>query len=149
MRKLVVVLAAVVLGAGCSHIPGLGKAQASPSASSSAAAAVDSPIPTPAGFPTDVPVYPKARLTAGASFTSPGQATWGMEWETTDGAGVVRAYYEKQFSTGDWTLQVTNTSDLVLAGTIGRKSNPNEKGTLAVNNDNAVTVIALSLLVPG
>lgn len=149
MRRLVVVLAVVVLGAGCSHIPGLGKAQASPSASSSAVAALDSPIPTPAGFPTDVPVYPKAKLTAGASFTSAGEATWGMEWQTTDPAATVQAYYAKQLDEGDWTLKPTPVAGTAFAATFARKSNPRDTGTIAVNADAGVTVIALSLLSSG
>ncbi|HKC19908.1 MAG TPA: hypothetical protein VKE27_09785, partial [Candidatus Dormibacteraeota bacterium] len=94
MRVLMAALAVVILGTACSHIPGMGsKAAASPSAAASATTANGSPlakasgtldgeVPMPDGFPTDVPIYPKARLTAGASFTSTGQVTWGMEWET-------------------------------------------------------------------
>ena len=149
MRKLVVVLAAVVLGAGCSHIPGLGKAQASPAASSSAAAALDSPIPTPAGFPTDVPVYPGARLTAGASFTSTGQVAWGMEWETTDSASSVWSFYRKEFATGDWTLSVTSGENGLSVANVARRSSTSVKGVLAVYSDTAVTMVTLSLSAPG
>ena len=104
----------------------------------------------PAGFPADLPVYPKARLTAGASFTSTGQVAWGMEWETTDDASRVHAYYAKQLSQGDWTLTVTNqTSGAAYAAVFARKSNPRDKGTLAINSASGVTAIALSFLSSG
>ena len=104
----------------------------------------------PAGFPADLPVYPKARLTAGASFTSTGQVAWGMEWETTDGPSMVQAYYAKQLSQGDWTLTVNNQANgAAFAAVFARRSNSHDKGTLAINSDSGVTTIALSLLSSG
>lgn len=103
----------------------------------------------PAGFPADVPVYKHARLTAGASFTSSGQVAWGMEWETTDAFAKVQAYYQTKFSEGDWTLKVASSStDTAWSGTISRQSNSHVTGTIAVNNDQTVTRILLSLLSP-
>jgi hypothetical protein len=159
MRVFLGALAAVLLLAGCSHLPGMGsKAAATPSAPAGptgsplakASGRLDAEVPMPAGFPADLPVYPKARLTAGASFTSTGQVAWGMEWETTDDAAKVQAYYVKQLSEGDWTLTANNqTNGAVYAAKFARKSNSHETGTLAINADSGVTTIALSLLSSG
>jgi hypothetical protein len=159
MRVLPGALAALLLVTGCSHLPGMGsKAAATPSASASptgsplakASGQLDAEVPMPAGFPPDVPVYPKARLTAGASFTSTGEVAWGMEWETTDGSSKVQAYYAKQLNQGDWTLTVNNqTNGAAYAATFARKSNSHETGTLAINSDSGVTTIALSFLSSG
>jgi hypothetical protein len=156
MRVFVVALAAVLLVTSCSNIPGVGStAAATPSTSAGptgsplarASGQLDAEVPMPAGFPADLPVYPKARLTAGASFTSTGQLAWGMEWETTDDPAKVQAYYAKQLSQGDWTLTVNNqTNGAAYAATFARKSNSHDKGTLAINSDSGVTTIALSLL---
>jgi hypothetical protein len=54
---------------------------------------LDVAVPTPAAFPADVPVYPGARLTAGASFSANGVTTWGLEWETFDPVDKVKAFY--------------------------------------------------------
>ena len=159
MRVFLFALAAVLLASGCSQLPGMGsKAAATPSASAGptgsplakASGQLDAEVPMPAGFPADLPIYPKARLTAGASFTSTGQVAWGMEWETTDDPGKVQAYYAKQLSQGDWTLAVSSqTNGAVYAATFARKSNSRETGTLAINSDAGVTTIALSLLSSG
>jgi hypothetical protein len=156
MRVFLAALAALLVLTGCSHIPGMGSnagatasASASPTGSPLAKASgqLDAEVPMPAGFPADVPVYPKARLTAGASFTSSGQVAWGMEWETTDSPSKVQAYYAKELTQGDWTLTVsTQTNGAAYAATFGRKSNTHETGTLAINSDSGVTTIALSLL---
>ena len=157
MRVLIAGLAVLLLGTGCSHLPGMGHASTSAAASASAkptgsplakaSGTLDAEVPMPLGFPTDVPVYPKARLTAGASFTSPGQVTWGMEWETTDDPNKVKAFYAKQLALGDWALTVSSAgSGPIFAGTFARKSNSHETGTIAVNADQGVTMIDLSFL---
>jgi hypothetical protein len=158
MRAFLGALATLLLLTGCSHLPGMGSATATASASASptgsplakASGRLDAEVPLPAGFPADIPVYPKARLTAGASFTSTGEVAWGMEWETTDDPGKVQAYYAKQLSQGDWTLTVNNQPNgAVYAAAFARKSNSHDKGTLAINSDAGVTTIALSLLSSG
>ncbi len=102
----------------------------------------------PPGFPPDVPIYSKARLTDEASFTSSGQVAWGMEWETLDPAAKVQAYYGKQLNQGDWTLSVSSNTNGAFAGTISRKSNSHVTGTLAITNDAGLTKILLSLVSP-
>ena len=153
-RLLVPAIAVLLLATACSHIPGIGgKAAASPSASGSpggtplakASGGLDAQVPMPHSFPSDVPVYAKARLTAGASFTSTGQVAWGMEWETLDAAAKVRAFYVKQFSQGDWTLNPSNSTAGSFAAIIARKSNSHDTGTLAINTDGGLTKILLSL----
>lgn len=104
----------------------------------------------PAGFPADVPVYPRARLTAGVSFTSTGQVAWGMEWETTDDTSKVQAYYTRQLSQGDWALTANNQANgTAYAATFARKSNSHQMGTLAIRSESGVTTIALSFLSSG
>lgn len=146
MKVVVVALAGLLFAAGCSQIPGL--SGASPSASGSPPIQLDDGVPTPAAFPTDIPVYPRARLTAAAAFNSAGQVTWGMEWQTTDDPAKVQALYLKQLNQGDWKLTVSNApSGVVFAGTFARKSNPHNAGTIAVKTEQqGVTVIALSFL---
>jgi hypothetical protein len=156
MRVLFGALAALLLVTGCSHLPGMGsKAAATPSASAGpsgsplakASGTLDAEVPMPPGFPTDVPVYPKARLTAGASFSSTGQVTWGMEWETTDDPNKVKQFYFTQLNQSDWALTVNHApSGPTFAGTFARKSNSHETGMIAVNADQGVTMIDLSFL---
>jgi hypothetical protein len=159
---LLLACSALVLLSGCSHIPGsshipgMGKAVASPSATASKATgpklakangSLDAQVAMPSDFPTDMPVYPGARLTAGASFISAGELTWGVEWESADAAGKVVAYYLNQFNKGgDWMFSTTNSGNGFLDGTITRKTDPLVKGTLAVTDDQTVTMISLSLV---
>jgi len=149
-RLPVGVLTAVVLGTGCSQLPGIGGNPASPATAASPLPTLDAPIPTPAGFPAEVPIYPRSRLTAGASFASGGLVTWGMEWETTDDAGKVTAFFSKQLGAGGWTLTPSSQSNgAVFAGSFSRNGNPGEKGTLAIASQSGVTTIALSLVTSG
>lgn len=148
MKVPVLALTGLLIAAGCSQIPGF--SGASPSAQASPPVQLDEGVPTPVAFPPDVPVYPGARLTAAAAFNSAGQVTWGMEWETTDAAAKVQAYYQKQLNQGDWKLTVANApSGTAFAGTFARKSNSRESGTIAINAADGVTLIALSFLSSG
>jgi hypothetical protein len=159
MRAYLVALAGVLLVTGCSSIPGIGSnaattpsAPAAPAGSPLAAASghLDAEVTMPAGFPADVPVYPRARLTAGVSFTSTGQVAWGMEWETTDDTSKVQAYYTRQLSQGDWALTANNQANgTAYAATFARKSNSRQMGTLAIRSESGVTTIALSFLSSG
>ena len=62
---------------------------------------MDPEVPMPPGFPSDVPIYTGARLTAAAPFTSNQQTAFGMEWETLDRIDKVQAFYKTKFSAGD------------------------------------------------
>jgi len=102
----------------------------------------------PAGFPGDLPIYPKARLTAAAGFPSSGPTSWGMEWETLDGVDKVRLFYADKLNQGDWTISFTNSPTGTFAATFTRKSNSQVKGTLASNGSSGVTKILMSLVGP-
>ena len=69
----------------------------------------------PPGFPSDFPVYPRARLTAAASFSSTGQVAWGLEWQSLDATSKVQALYPKQFNAGDWALESTSNPEYARA----------------------------------
>lgn len=145
MKVLVLALLGLLLAGACSQIPGF--TAASPSASASPPVQLDDAVPTPAAFPADLPVYPRARLTAAAAFNSAGQVTWGIEWETTDAATKVQAYYQNQLNQGDWKLAAGNApSGTAFAGTFARKSNSHDAGTIAINANAGVTLIALSFV---
>ena len=103
----------------------------------------------PPGFPSDFPIYPHARLTAAASFSSTGQVAWGMEWQTVDAQGSVQAFYTKQLSQADWTMSVTSTANGDFAATFSRKSDSHVTGTLAANRDANTTKILVSLVSTG
>ena len=153
MRSAIAVAGLSLLLAACS-LPG-SKAQASPPPTSPVASALalpsgglDAQVPMPPGFPTGVPVYPAARLTAGASFTSTGEITWGMEWETRDGLQKVHDYYAGKLASGDWTITFTASSATVFTATFSSKGSPQLKGVLGADASSGVTKISMSLVSP-
>jgi hypothetical protein len=151
-RSAVGVSFAVILlaGSACRSLGGAaaGSPSPSPSAKATAQAApskLDAAVPTPGGFPTDVPVYPGAQLTAGASFAANGQTTWGMEWETLDTVDKVQAFYTSKLSQGDWTVQFTGSANGQFSSTFSRKSNSKFAGILGADGSSGVTKISMSL----
>jgi hypothetical protein len=110
-----------------------------------ASSRLDAAVPTPAAFPTDVPVYPGARLTAGATFAANGQTTWGMEWETLDTVDKVQAFYQSKLSQGDWTIQFSGSANGQFSATFSRKSNSKSAGILGADGSSGVTKISMSL----
>ena len=153
MRALIAVGGCTVLMTiGCS-LPGT-KAQTTPSSSPVPSALalpsgqLDAQVPMPPGFPSGVPVYPGARLTAGASFTSTGEVTWGMEWETLDSLQKVHDFYAGKLASGDWTITFTASSGTVFAATFASKSNSELKGVLGADGTSGVTKISMSLISP-
>ena len=109
---------------------------------------LDAQVPVPTGFPGDVPVYTKARLTAGAAFRSTGQISWGMEWQTLDTVDQVRAFYAQRLSQGDWNIAFATAPSGTFTATFKRKSNAQVEGTLSSNRANGVTKISMSLASP-
>ena len=99
----------------------------------------------PADFPTDVPVYSGARLTAAAKFSS-GQTTWGMEWETTDTVERVHTFYADKLSQGDWIIQFSGATATSFQAVFSRKSNSKSTGFLGADGSSGVTRISLSLV---
>ena len=149
-------LLAWFVAAGCSTHPSptaaSGARAESPAARplAPASGAFDAEAAMPPGFPSDFPIYPHARLTAGASFASNGQVAWGMEWETLDAETKVKSFYAKQLNQGDWSMSITADSDQAFTGKFTRKSDSRADGTIASNMDSApVTKILVSLVYPG
>lgn len=152
MSKAAVAALGLVLLTGCS---GLGGSAAATSPSSSTTASppahgrLDPAAPTPPGFPADVPTYPGARLTAGANFTSSGQNTFGMEWETLDGLDKVHTFYAAKLNQGDWIISFTGATATNFTAVFSRKSNSKETGIVGADSVSGVTRISLSLVLPG
>jgi hypothetical protein len=109
---------------------------------------LDAEVAVPSGFPGDVPVYTKARLTQGATFKSSGQVSWGLEWQTLDSVAKVQAFYADKLNQGDWTITFTNKATGSFSATFARKSNPNVQGTLGAGTGSGITRISMTLVSP-
>ncbi|HKV88245.1 MAG TPA: hypothetical protein VJT78_09640 [Candidatus Dormibacteraeota bacterium] len=152
--RLSLCLLILLLGAGvaCGSSGG-GQAAASPSASAVVSTnphdKLAAPAATPAGFPGDVPVYPGARLTAGAAFSGGGQTTFGMEWETLDSVDKVHTFYATKLNQGDWTISFSGTTASSFNAVFSRKSNSKVVGTIGADGSSGVSKISLSLVSSG
>jgi hypothetical protein len=140
----------ILVAASACQIPGTSTGSNSRAASSARvtpppAGPLDAAVPTPAAFPADVPVYPGARLTAGAAFSANGVTTWGMEWETLDSVDKVKAFYTSKLGQGDWTIQFSGGANGTFSATFSRKSNSKFAGILGADGSSGVTKIAMSL----
>ena len=109
---------------------------------------LDAEVAVPSGFPGDVPVYTKARLTAGAAFKSSGQVSWGMEWQTLDSVARVQVFYADKLNHGDWSITFTNKATSNFSATFARKSNSSVQGTLAGGTGSGITRISMTLVAP-
>lgn len=143
-------LMGILVGASACRVPG--SSSAGPASGARQASVTPSPVgpldaavPTPAAFPADVPVYPGARLTAGAAFSANGVTTWGMEWETLDSVDKVKAFYTDKLGQGDWTIQLSSGANGTFAATFSRKSNSKFAGILGADGSSGVTKISMSL----
>ena len=132
--------------AGPASQPPAGTAEPSPLARPSGQ--LDAQVAMPVGFPDDVPVYTKARLTEGARFSSNGQVSWGMEWQTLDSVGKVQAFYADKMNQGDWTITFTNKATSAFSASFARKSNSSVQGTLGAGTGSGITRISLTLSAP-
>lgn len=121
---------------------------ASPAKSPVTGDRLDPEATPPPGFPADVPVYPGARLTSAASFTSTGQVAWGMEWQTLDPIDKVQAFYRTKFSQGDWQITFNGSANQAFSASYSRKSNPKVGGLLGADGSSGITRITLSLSAP-
>jgi hypothetical protein len=149
------VLVGSLVGASACRLPGSSTGstasssrQASSKATPSPVGPLDAAVPTPAGFPADVPVYTGARLTAGAAFSANGVTTWGMEWETLDSVDKVKAFYTSKLGQGDWTIQFSGAANGTFSATFSRKSNSKFAGILGADGSSGVTKISMSLAGP-
>jgi hypothetical protein len=140
----------ILAGTSACRLPG--SSAGSPATSARQASVTPSPVgpldaavPTPAAFPADVPVYPGARLTAGAAFSANGVTTWGMEWETLESVDKVKAFYTSKLGQGDWTIQFSGGANGTFSATFSRKSNSKFAGIVGVDGSSGITKISMSL----
>ena len=143
---LFVLVAACAGSTATSTASPVGTAEPSPVAKRSGQ--LDAQVPMPTGFPGDVPVYTKARLTAGAAFRSDGQVSWGMEWQTLDTVEQVRVFYAQRLSQGDWSITFGTAPSGTFTATFTRRSNAQVQGILSSSRANGVTKISMSLAAP-
>src|SRR5712692_5546972 len=148
---LATVCAVALLGAGCACAIG-GSSSSPPQQSAFTPFPPATPTPKldpvvamPAAFPSDVPIYPGARLTSQANFTSGGQSTWGMEWETFDAVEKVTAFYTARLNQGDWNLTFSGGTSGAFTAIFTRRSNPKVNGILGVDGSSGVTKVSLAL----
>jgi hypothetical protein len=144
-----IVTLALVLGSACgaSTSSSSTTSNSSPKVSGSSAGGgtLDPQVSMPSGFPSDVPIYPGARLTSAGSFTSNGTTTWGMEWETLDSVDKVQAFYTAKLALGDWTLSFSGSTNGAFSAIFNRKSSSNVGGILGVDGSTGITKISLAL----
>jgi hypothetical protein len=120
--------------------PACGATTTSSTTSTPSAAAA---VAMPSGFPSDFPVYPGSRLTHASQVTTNGQTSWGMEWETLDGAAAVQTFYTRKLNQGDWTLPYSSLENGAYSAIFTRKSNSKDAGLLTVEIESNVTHIRL------
>jgi len=146
---LVLVMVAACGGANTANATTKASSSRSTSASPPPAGRLDAAVIMPNGFPSDFPVYPRARLTAARQVLANGQATWGVVWETLDGVDQVQAFYLRKFNESDWTVTYDGSTGGTFSAIVSRKSNQKDAGILTVESEANVTHIALALGVPG
>lgn len=106
---------------------------------------LDPQVAMPSGFPSDVPIYPGARLTSQNNFSSNGTTTWGMEWETAGGVDKVQAFYTAKLNSGDWTLSFSGNNNGLFTAVFNRKSDSKVAGILGLDGSAGFTKISLAL----
>lgn len=99
----------------------------------------------PAGFPSDFPTYPGARLTVAGEFTSSGSTSWGMEWQTLDGLAKVQAFFIDKLNSSGWTLLNHSSTPGSFLATFRSTSHSLETGSLGVQVTSGVTKTVLQL----
>lgn len=104
---------------------------------------LDPAVATPNGFPSDFPVYPGSRLIHASHVITNAQTSWGMEWETVDGAAAVQTFYMSKLNQGDWTLPYSSSDNGAYSAIFTRKSNSKDAGLLTVEIESNVTHIRL------
>lgn len=147
MKTGLLAILVVVVSAACTHFGGSAATSPSPSPSAptlaKASGPLDAQVAMPQGFPSDIPIYPNARLTAGASFDSGGVISWGMEWETLDSVGKVHDFYATKLAQGDWSISFTASGSTAFSATFQRKSDSSAKGVIGADGSSGVTKISL------
>jgi hypothetical protein len=101
---------------------------------------LDPPASMPSGFPSDVPIYPGARLTGAVKAT-----IWIMQWETIDDSAKVQAFYSAKLNQGDWVIRNSQSTTGGWSASFSRKTDTTVSGTLALSGKTGITKIVLSL----
>ncbi len=96
----------------------------------------------PAGFPSDFPIYPGAKLTG--SWTAKGEKGEGISlvWETTDDVLKVSDYYKTQLASLGW--KVTTTFDSSSSSTFSFEKD-SKSGFMGITKSDSKTTISLTL----
>jgi hypothetical protein len=150
VRPLFVMAAVTLLivVSGCSR--GTSTSNASPSRLGSVAGdKLDAAVPMPAGLPTGLPIYPGARLTDVATFTSGGQTSWALVWETLDGVDKVQAFYAAKLAQGDWAISFSGGSNGQYSAVFARKSNTKFSGLLGADSTSVPGVTKITVALAG
>ncbi len=96
----------------------------------------------PDDFPSDLPIYPNAKLTG--SWTAEGENANGVStvWETSDSVDKVGDYYKKELPKAGWKL--TLTSEVEEATTFAFEKGE-MTGFMGIAEEDSTTVISLTL----
>jgi len=110
------------------------------------------PVELPEGFPNDFPIYEKATITAARRINAAQGSIYAIGMETTDGADVVRSFYEARLAEAPW--EVSNVVEIAEEDTViveFARRDGGEAGTLAIQGqqtDGRKTLITVSLPAP-
>lgn len=99
----------------------------------------DGDIPLPEGFPTDVPIYPSARVTT----SSTAKNTMTVVLTTGDPANKVMAFYEPQLKANDWEVVTTMSMG---EGSMLHVTKENRACSLIVGQSKDQTSISLTVV---
>ncbi|HLZ94373.1 MAG TPA: hypothetical protein VKT20_03480 [Candidatus Dormibacteraeota bacterium] len=144
MRAALVVLVGVAAMA-CSG-PGLrAGASPSPTATIGGPGELDPAVDLPAGFPSDLPVYPGARPVLVTTSTA-GGTSWEVKWQTLDSLDQVKTFYSAQLNQGDWVVSSEDNTQTAYTATFHRKSNSSYAGLLAVDTTSKQGVTSISVV---
>ena len=150
LATVMVLALAAWVGSACGEPASKPAPSAKPSTtSSSSPAGSPSGVSLPSGFPTDFPIYTGSRLNQAGSFTSNGSTTWGLEWQTPDGASKVQQFFAGKLNADDWALLASSgTATTSYSDSFRRKSDSRTSGTLRIATSAGVTKISLVLTIP-
>lgn len=143
----VILTLALVVGPACGASTSSSTSNPSPQSSTAPVGGVklDPQVAVPSGFPSDMPIYPGARLTSAGNFTSNGTTSWSMVWQTLDSVDKVQAFYTAKLAQGDWAISFSGSQNGSYSAIFNRKSNSNVGGILAVGVNIGITEVTLEL----
>lgn len=96
----------------------------------------------PDNFPSDIPIYPDAKLAS--SWVASGDGTDGLSliWETDDSVSKVSNYYENELENAGWTLSFTSETE---GSTTYAFEKNDMSGFIGITVEESKTVISLTL----